>query len=252
MTRHDQTPGGTERGVDWLFIAAGLAVLAVFVRAMLFTPLEVNQGAAQKILYVHAPAAWVGFLAFFLVAVAGGLYLGLRDERYDRFAASSAEVGLLFTTVVLITGPIWAKPVWGAWWTWDARLTSTLFLWFIYLGYLLLRGAVEDRAARARYSAVLGILGALVIPFVHLSVYLFRSIHPRPVFMSPDAISAIGTEDAMMPPEMLTTLLLAVGAFTLLYVAFVRTRYQLAVEREIVDAVLATEGRTPSAAGAPA
>jgi heme exporter protein C len=229
-------------GLDWLFVAASLAVLAVFVRAMLFTPLEINQGAAQKILYIHAPAAWVAFLAFFVVAIAGGAYLAMRDERLDRFAASSAEVGLMFTTVVLITGPIWAKPVWGAWWTWDARLTSTLFLWFIYVGYQVLRGAIDDRAMRARYSAVLGILGALLVPFVHLSVYLYpRGIHPKPVLVSPEAIAAIGTEDAMMPPEMLTTLLAAVGAFTLLYVVFVRTRYQLATERDFVFAQRAAQ-----------
>ena len=231
-------PRDTGRGVDWLFLAAGLAVLVAFVWAMSdLTPVEINQGAAQKILYVHAPAAWVGFLAFFLVAVAGGLYLGLRDERFDRFAESSAEVGLLFTTVVLVTGPIWAKPVWGTWWQWEPRLTSTLFLWFIYAGYHVLRRSLDDHVMRARYASVLGILGALLIPFVHLSVYLYdRGLHPKPVVGSPDAIAAMGTSDATMPPEMLTTLLIAVGAFTLLYLAFVRVRYQLAVERDLVDA----------------
>ena len=229
----DRSPGA---GIDWVFAIAGLAVLGVFVRAMMFTPLEQNQGAAQKILYLHAPAAWVAFLAFFLVAIAGGVYLVMRDERFDRFAASSAEVGLMFTTVVLITGPIWAKPVWGTWWDWDARLTSTLFLWFIYLGYLVLRRAVDDRELRARYSAVLGILGALLIPFIHLSVYLYRTLHPLPVLMSPDALTSLGGDRPTMPPEMLSTLLFSVGAFTLLYVAFVRARYQLEVERELVDA----------------
>ena len=209
-------------GPDVLTVVAVLGVIATFVKAMAFTPLEARQGAAQKIFYLHVPAAWVGFLAFGLVALAGLAYLILRDERLDRFAASSAEVGVVFTTVVLITGPIWAKPIWGAWWTWDARLTSTLFLWFIYLGYLVLRSAIDDRAMRARYAAILGILGALLIPFIYLSVYLFRTLHPRPT--------------GELPSSMLQTLLLSLAAFTLLYVAFVRARYELAVDEDAIDA----------------
>jgi heme exporter protein C len=139
-------------------------------------------------------------------------------------AEASAEVGVVFTTVVLITGPLWGKPVWGTYWTWDARLTLTLFLWFIYVAYLVLRGAVDDPDMRARYSAVLGILGALLVPFIHLSVYLFRTLHPRPIVMKPSAPS--------LPGEMLTTLLIAFAAFTLLYVALLRARYRLAVERD--------------------
>jgi len=207
-----------------LTLAAIVAVLAAVARAIFFTPVEAVQGPAQKILYVHAPAAWVAFLAFGVVALVSIMYLWLRDDRLDRIAESSAEVGVVFTTVVLITGPLWGKPVWGTYWTWDARLTLTLFLWFVYVGYLLLRGAVEDPAMRARYSAVLGILGALLIPFIHLSVYLFRTLHPLPVLMKPGAPS--------MPGEMLLTLLAAFAAFTLLYAALLRTRYRYAVERD--------------------
>src|SRR5687768_4266308 len=199
-------------GLDWMAALAALAVIGTIVRAMFFTPIELRQGAAQKIFYLHLPAAWVAFMAFGLVAIAGLLYLWLRDERLDRFAASSAEVGLVFTTVVLITGPIWARPIWGVWWTWDARLTSTLFLWFIYLGYLVLRGALDDRAMRARYSAILGALGALLIPFIHMSVYLFRVAHPQPIVGSPQAIVDIASGDparAPLPPEMLQTLLMS-------------------------------------------
>lgn len=215
-----------EPGPDWLLILAALAVLGTLVRAIWFTPPEALQGAAQKIFYVHAPSAWVAFLAFGLTALAGLVYLWLRDLRLDRVAESSAEVGVVFTTVVLITGPLWGKPVWGTWWTWDARLTSTLFLWFIYLGYLVLRGAIEDRVLRARYSAVLGALGALLIPFIHLSVYLFRTLHPRPIVLKPSAPS--------LPGNMLLTLLIAFGAFTLLYVALLRARYRLATLRDLV------------------
>jgi heme exporter protein C len=207
-----------------LSIAAVVAIAVTYIRAIFFTPLEALQGPAQKILYVHAPAAWVAFMAFALVAVASGLYLWLREDRLDRIAESSAEVGVIFTTVVLTTGPLWGKPVWGAYWTWDARLTLTLFLWFIYVAYLVMRGALEDRSMRARYSAVLGILGTLLIPFIHLSVYLFRTLHPQPILLKPSAPS--------LPGEMLRTLLLSLASFTLLYVALLRARYRYAVTRD--------------------
>jgi heme exporter protein C len=208
---------------------AGLAVIGAVVRAAFFTPLEAKQGAAQKIFYIHVPAAWIAFLAFFLVAVASAVYLWLRDQRLDQFAESSAEVGVVFTTVVLITGPLWARPIWGTWWAWwDVRLVSTLFLWFIYVSYIVLRGAIESPGLRARYSAILGILGALLIPFIHLSVYLFSTMHPMPIVGKPSKPS--------LPTEMLVTLLLSLAAFTLLYFAFVRSRYRYAVERDAIAA----------------
>jgi heme exporter protein C len=219
-------------GFDFLFVLAVLAIAGALVRVIYFTPFEALQGPAQKIFYLHLPAALNAFLAFGVVAISGIGYLWLGDSRLDRAAESSAEVGVIFTTVVLTTGPIWAKPIWGTWWTWDARLTLTLFLWFIYVGYLVLRGAIDDRAMRARYSAVLGVLGALLIPFIHLSVYLFRTLHPRPIVLKPSAPS--------LPPEMLTTLLISMGAFTLFYLALVRQRYRLAAER---DALEQEEGR---------
>lgn len=207
-----------------LSVAAAAGLIVTYIRAIFFTPTEALQGPPQKIFYIHAPSAWVAFLAFGLVGLASVLYLWLREDRLDRVAEASAEVGVVFTTVVLITGPLWGKPVWGTYWTWDARLTLTLFLWFIYVAYMVLRGAVDDRSNRARYSAVLGILGALLVPFIHLSVYLFRTLHPRPIVMKPSAPS--------LPGEMLTTLLLAFASFTLLYIALLRARYRLAVEQE--------------------
>ena len=216
------------RAPDVLLGIALAALAAVYVRVYAFTPVEARQGPAQKILYVHASSAFVAlYLAFVLMAIASILYLWLRDEKMDRVAESSAEVGLVFTTVVLVTGPLWGKPIWGAWWTWDARLTSTLFLWFIILAYLMLRGAVEDRSRRARYSAVLGILAALLVPFIHLSVYLFRTLHPMPVLLKPSSPS--------MPPEMGKTFLMAFLAMTLLFVALVRARYRVATLRDLVD-----------------
>jgi heme exporter protein C len=215
--------------ISWLPTLAAAAVVGTVIRVAMFTPLEARQGAAQKIYYIHVPSAWVAFLAFFLVAIASAVYLWLRDPRLDRFAESSAEVGVVFTTVVLITGPLWGKPIWGTYWAWwDVRLVSTLFLWFIYISYIVLRGAVESPALRARYSAVLGILGAFLIPFIHLSVYLFATMHPRPILLKPDAPS--------LPNEMLVTLLLSLVSFTLLYFAFLRSRYRYAVESDAAAA----------------
>ncbi len=198
----------------------GLALLAaVYVRALVYTPVELHQGPAQKIFYVHVPAAWSAMLAMGLVGIASILFLLVKDPRYDRFAAASAEVGTAFCLVMLTTGPIWAKPIWGTWWTWDARLTLTLFLFFIFLGYLLLRGAVGEAGLRARYSAVLGICGLVLLPFIHLSVYLFRTLHPQPIVLKPSAPS--------LPGSMLATLLFSFGVFTLLYLGFVMQRYAI-------------------------
>jgi heme exporter protein C len=209
-------------------VALGLLLLAAaYARAIWFTPIEATQGPAQKIFYVHVPSAWIAFLAFGLVGLASLLFLFLKEPRLDLFAASAAEVGLVFTTGVLLTGPIWAKPIWGAWWTWDARLTSTLFLWFIYFGYLVLRGAVKEPGRRARYSAVLGILGALLVPFIHMSVYLFRTLHPLPVVLRPGKPA--------LPGSMLATLFFSLGVFTLLFMGLLARRYALARLAEARD-----------------
>ena len=201
-----------------------LGLAGVFVLALAFTPIEARQGLAQKIFYLHVPAAWAALLAFSLVGVASALYLWLKDRRLDRFAAASAEVGVVFSAVMLTTGPIWAKPIWGTWWTWDARLTLTLFVFFLFIGYLALRTAVHDPAERARFSAVVGILGMLLVPFVHLSVYLFRTLHPQPIVLKPSAPS--------LPAEMLTTLLVSTLVFTALYVGLVTARYGLVLADE--------------------
>jgi heme exporter protein C len=208
--------------------AIGLLLLAgVYVRALSFTPIERTQGMAQKIFYLHVPAALWAEAAMVLVGLASVFYLFLKDPRLDRFAEASAEAGLVFGSIVLTTGPIWGKPIWGTWWTWDARLTLTLLLFLMYIGYLLLRGAVTDPGLRARYAAVVGICGACLVPFVHLSVIMFRTLHPQPIVLKPSAPS--------LPGEMLITLLLSFGVFTLLYVGFVMQRYGLALLRERRD-----------------
>ena len=214
---------------QWVTGVALLMLAGVYVRALVYTPLEVMQGPAQKIFYVHVPAAMWAETAMVLVGLASIFYLFLKDPRLDRFAAASAEVGSVFAAIVLTTGPIWGKPIWGTWWSWDARLTLTLFLFLLYAGYLLLRNAVTDRAERARFAAVLGICGMVLVPFVHLSVYMFRTLHPMPIVLKPSAPS--------LPPSMLTTWLLSVGVFTLLYMGFVMQRYGLSFVRERLEAM---------------
>jgi heme exporter protein C len=203
----------------WTTGVALVLLAGVYVRALAFTPVERLQGPAQKIFYVHVPAAWSAMLAMGLVGLASILFLLVKDPRYDRFAAASAEVGTVFSLVMLTTGPLWARPVWGAWWTWDARLTLTLMLFFLFIGYLLLRSVVTEPGLRARYAAVVGICGLVLLPFIHLSVYLFRTLHPQPIVLKPSAPS--------LPPEMLITLLSSFGVFTVLYVGFVMQRYAL-------------------------
>ena len=213
----------------WLFPVAVLCMVAAYVRAIYFTPIEALQGAAQKIYYLHVPAALSAYLSLGIVALMSVVYLWLHDERADRLAEAAGEVGLVFLTAVLTTGPLWGKPIWGTWWTWDARLTLTLFLWFITAGYLVLRGAVDDPAMRARYSAVLGILAVLLIPFIHLSVYLFRTLHPMPILLKPERPS--------MPSEMLITFFSFFGAYLLLCIALIRARYRYGVARDTLHAL---------------
>ena len=213
---------------DWFLGFAILVVIGFYVRAIYFTPIELLQGAAQKIYYLHLAGVMGAYLSVTITALMSLVALWLHDQRADHLAEASAEVGLVFLTVVLTTGPIWGHKIWGAWWAWwEARLTLTLFLWFVIVAYLVLRGAIEDVAMRARYSAVLAMLGALLIPFIHLSVYLFAArLHPMPVVLKPSRPSLSG--------EMLTTLLLSLGGFTLLCVALIRARYRLAVQRDLL------------------
>ncbi len=219
MTERESVVRLARRGQIVTMVAlAGL--IGIYIRALVFTPVERFQGPAQKIFYIHAPAAFSALMAFAICGLLSIVYLGLRDNRLDRLAASSAEVGVAFSGVMLTTGPIWGKPVWGTWWTWDARLTSTLFIFLLFVGYLIMRDAIIDPDQRARFSAVIGILGLVLVPFIHLTVYLFRTLHPEPVLMKPSAPS--------MPSVMLVTLLSSFGVFTLLYLGFLTQRYAMA------------------------
>jgi len=193
---------------------AGL--VAGLVMAFGIAPREATQGNVQRIMYLHVPSVWVAYLAFGVVLVASVVYLVRRDDRADRLAHASAEVGVLFTGLTIATGSIWGKPTWGTWWTWDARLTSVSILFVMYLGYLLLRGMVEDRERGARFAAVLGIVAAFNIPLVHFSVIWWRTLHQPPSLMKPGP--------GAMPGIIVAALLVNFAAFTLLYVYFVTRR----------------------------
>ena len=206
-------------GLVWLGV--------VYWMSFFWVSTEVTQGIAQRIFYVHVPAAWTSFLAFGLAALFSGMYLWLRDERLDRAAVSAAEGGMVFATIMLTTGPLWGKIAWGTYWTWEPRLTLTLLLWFIFLGYFLVRSSTENPEKGKRHSAVVAIIGALDIPFIHLSVIWFRSLHPEPVVIKP--------EGPTLPGDMLTTLLMSLGAFTVLFLGLFLLRYSLENLRSELD-----------------
>ena len=161
-------------------VALGLCAI-VFGYLVVNAPVDSEQGVIQKILYLHAPCAMAAYLGFLLTAMGGGLYLWKGDERFDRFAASAAEVGVFFCTLVLVTGPIWGRGTWGSWWSWDLRLTVTLLLFLVYLSYMLLRSFTEGSERTARFAAVYGIAGLAVIPLNYFAIDLAggRSIHPE-------------------------------------------------------------------------
>ncbi|HTF32502.1 MAG TPA: cytochrome c biogenesis protein [Myxococcota bacterium] len=158
-----------------------LALSGLYAVAVLTAPEDAVQGVIQKILYVHPACAFAAYLGFGLTALGGALYLWRDDEQYDRLALASAEVGVVFCTLVILTGPIWARGTWGRWWSWDPRLTVTLLLWFVYLAYLLLRSFTEGSTRAARFAAVYGIAGVLAIPLNYFAIDLFggRAIHPE-------------------------------------------------------------------------
>ncbi len=196
-----------------------LATLVLHWMVFFWVSTERTMGVVQRIFYIHVPAAWVAFLAFGVVAVCSAVYLWLRDERADMAAVAAAEGGILFTTIVLLTGPLWGRVAWGTWWTWEPRLTLTLLLWFIYVGYFLVRASTDNAERGKRFAAVVGIVGALDIPLIHVSVQWFRSLHPAPVVMKPEGPSLAG--------DMLATLFVGLGAFTLLFFSLFLYRYGL-------------------------
>jgi heme exporter protein C len=197
-------------------LVAVLAVVATQVYSILTSPAEGDMGHLQKIMYVHVPAAWMAFISFFVVLVYSVRYLWRKDENDDLIAASAAEVGALFTGLTLALGMIWGRPAWGVWWVWDARLTSTLVLFLIFVGYLALREFVDDAAQRARWSAAVGAIGAINVPIVYMSVKWWRTLHQPP--SSPETLD----------PAYTMGLRLNAIAFLLVTIYFIKKRYEIA------------------------
>jgi heme exporter protein C len=223
------------RATDRVLLAlSALAMVTLVYLVFLYIPLERSQGFVQKIFFIHVPCAWVGFLAFTVTAIMGARYLASRNPDHDRWAAASAEIGLMFTTLVLITGPLWARPVWGIWWTWDVRLTSTLVLWLIYLAYLILRQTIGEKDRRGTLAAVTGIIGWLGVPIVYVGNRVKASQHPAPVVG--------GGEGSGLAPIFLFTLLVGVVSLTLFYLTLLRARVRAARIEDRIEELQIAEG----------
>jgi heme exporter protein C len=206
----------------WFVLGVVLLDLAAI---FLYAPTERLQGDVQRIFYLHVSLALIAFLAFFVVFLASIMYLWKRDPWWDRWARSSAEVGVVYTTLVLVTGSLWAKPIWGTWWSWDARLTTTLVLWLIYVAYLMVRVYAGEPGRAARYAAVLGIIGFLDVPIIRQSVVWWRTLHPGPTIIQ--ETGSIG-----LPPAMLATLVISLASFGLLYLYLLLEKVRLEEVKE--------------------
>jgi heme exporter protein C len=225
-------------------LAAGF--LAGLGAIFFWVPTEAFQGVSQRILYFHAPSAWVAYLAFGVVLVCSVAYLKTREVRWDWVAHASARVGVLFTGITLITGAMWGRPIWGAFWAWDPRLTLTLVLFLIYLGYLAFRANAGDETRGARIGAVIGIAGFMVVPLVHFSVDWWRGQHPARTVIRPEA-------EAALPFEMKIVLIGMFAVFTLLYLVLLALGVRiLKLENQVMDleaASLENAVITPRTAG---
>src|ERR1700693_3866607 len=234
LSTREVAPTGTD-GLATLGVAALLGVAGYC--ALFVAPTERTMGLIQRIFYFHVPSAWTGFVAFLISFIASIAYLRVRSPKWEWLAESSAEIGVAFMTVMLVTGPIWAKPVWGIWWTWDARLTSTFVLWLLFLSYLVLRSLVEDAERRALVSAVYGIFAFLDVPLVYMSIRWWRTQHPQPVIG--------GGSGSGLDATMRAVLFFSLGAPLALMTVLIRQRYGLeALRHEIAERRLEAENRT--------
>lgn len=226
-----------------LLAAVSLTVSAVF--SLVIAPREAVQGNVFRLIYVHVPSAWLAYLSFAVVLVGSIGYLVTRKIRWDRVAAASAEIGVLFTALTIVLGSLWAKPVWGTYWTWDPRLTTTAIMLLVYVGYLAVRRLPDNPAKRARWAAVVGIVGFVDVPIVHLSVRWWRGQHQAPARL-------LGVPE--MAPLMGAALVIAVVAFTLLYLYLMSLRLRVGrLEDRLIQEALAPRlaAEPPAPATAP-
>ncbi len=214
--------------LNWLTVVMMWGGLAM---VFLYAPRERTMGDVQRIFYFHLGSAWVGFLAFFITMVSGILYLWKGEARWDVLGSASAEVGTVFMTMAIVSGSLWARPVWNTWWTWDPRLTISAIQWLLYLAYFMLRNGIEEPARRARFTAVYGIIAFLTVPLSFLSIRIWRTIHPV-VVGSEGSVTAEGGFN--MTASMRHTLFFSLAAFTVLYFTLLRHRLRLAWAQERV------------------
>ncbi len=230
-SRSDARVTGT-RFTFWLGCATLVGIAFLVLLGLVFSPADVNQGESVRIMYAHVPGAWLAYLAFVVTAVssAGYLWKRTRSLTWDRIAGASAEVGVLFMAISLITGSLWGRLTWGTFWTWDARLTTTAFLFVTYVGYLAVRGLGGTHHQRARRSAVLALLAVLEIPLVHFSVELWNSLHQEASILTRDS-------DVQMDGLMLFSLFFGVVVFTMMYLWLVLHRQRALTLADLVDDV---------------
>ncbi len=207
-----------------LTVAALLMMIGGLAMVFLYAPREANMGDVQRIFYFHLGSAWVGFFAFFVTMISGVLYLWKGEKRWDTLGVSSAEVGTVFMTMAIVSGSLWARPVWNTWWTWDPRLTISAIQWLLYLAYFMLRAGIEDPERKARFCAVYGIIAFLTVPLSFLSIRIWRTIHPVVVAGESDA-GAEGTFN--MTTAMRNTLFFSLATFTVLYLMLLTYRLRL-------------------------
>ncbi|HNY90161.1 MAG TPA: cytochrome c biogenesis protein [bacterium] len=214
-----------------LAVLTFLLIEGALYMALLQAPTERTMGDVQRIFYFHVPSAWVSFLAFFIVCIASIAFLRTGKAQWDRLAASSAEIGILFITLVLLTGPLWAKPVWNVYWTWDARLTTSLILWLIYIAYMMVRRYTSDPERGAKFAAVFGIIGFLDVPIVYMSIRWWRTLHPAPVIGGGGGLA----------PEMKQALFFSLFAFTVLYITLLLLSLRI---RSVEDKIQALKNKS--------
>ncbi|GAB7388539.1 cytochrome c biogenesis protein CcsA [Bacillaceae bacterium] len=213
--------------IKWgVMLLTGVSIFVLLFMAFYYAPTEKYMGHVQRIMYFHVPSALAAFAAFATVFATSILYLLTKNKLWDQMAISSAEIGVLFTTLTLITGSLWARPVWNAWWVWDdPRLVTSLILWFIYVAYLMIRGSIQGGERQRKLAAIFGIIGFIDVPIVYYSVKWWRTIHPK----------VIDEQGVHMPFEMYVTLMFGIFAFFLLYLVLLWHRTSLERMKERVQ-----------------
>jgi len=199
-----------------LIIMGLLLMIGAMSMILVYVPTDRETGIVQRIFYIHVPLGWAAFLGFLITFICSILYINKRQPKWDRLASSSAEIGVIFLALMIICGSIWAKPTWGAWWIWDARLTTSVILLFIYVAYFVVRSYIREEDRRARFSAVVGIIGFLDIPLIFLSVNLWRTHHTGLIIF-----------EGGMVPAMYLTLLVSLIAFSTLFSILLIERYKM-------------------------